>query len=113
MPAECLARPPVELVCYSIKLVLSNPSQAMSLGEVLAEQSVGVLIAAPLPWTAWVAEIDRQAGVDGEADVASHLRALVPGQRAAQAGGKRHDCFGEGLADPFGSKAVGSVKSIA
>src|ERR1700694_3211748 len=78
----------------------------MALGEVLAEQSVGVLVATSLPWAPWVAEKDVDASVDCEVDMLSHLRALVPGQRAPQAGGQSQDCFGEALADPFGGQAI-------
>src|SRR5882757_8945945 len=106
MPAERLAWAAIELVGHAVELVLSNSSQALTLRKVLAEQSVGVLIAAPLPWTSRVAEIDRQAGVDCEASVASHLRTLVPGKRATQAGRERHDGFGEGLADSVGGESI-------
>src|SRR5229473_3935812 len=106
MPAEGFAGPAVEFMGNSVKPVLSNTSQAPTLRKVLAEESVGVLVAASLPRTSWVAEIDCQAGIDGEADMAGHLRSLVPGQRAAQAGGEPLDCFGEGLADPFGGQAM-------
>ena len=66
MPAECLSGSAIELVGHSVKLSLSDPSQALTLGKVLAEESVGVLVAAPLPWTSWVAKEDLDAGVDGE-----------------------------------------------
>jgi hypothetical protein len=38
-----------------------------------------------------VAEVDRDAGGDGEVCVAGHFLALVPGEGAGQAGGQRGD----------------------
>ena len=52
--------------------------------EILAQQTVGVLVAAPLPWALRVAEVDLDAGIDLEAGVLRHLGALVPGERASQ-----------------------------
>ncbi len=49
-------------------------------GEVLAEESVGVLIGASLPRRLGIAEVDVDSGVDAELDVLGHLFALIPGQ---------------------------------
>ena len=62
-----------------------------ALGEVLAEQAVGVLVGAALPGRVRVAEVDRQVGGDGDLGVPGQLDALVPGQRAAQRGGQGGD----------------------
>src|SRR5262249_39041185 len=51
--------------------------------EILSQQAVGVLVAAALPRTAWIAEIDLHVGGDGEVLVVSHLLASIPGQGAA------------------------------
>jgi hypothetical protein len=48
--------------------------------EVLAQQPVG-LVRAALPGSLGVAEVDPDAGVDGEALVLGHLQTAVPGQR--------------------------------
>src|SRR5215467_11284172 len=52
--------------------------------EILSQQAVGVLVAAALPRTAWIAEIDLHVGGDGEVLVVSHLLASIPGQGATQ-----------------------------
>src|SRR6187431_3208478 len=52
--------------------------------EILSQQAVGVLVAATLPRTAWIAEIDLHVGGNGEALVVSHLLASIPSQGAAQ-----------------------------
>jgi hypothetical protein len=51
-----------------------------SFREVLAQQAVGVLVRAALPWTLRVAEVDGQPGVDTQLGVLGHLGALIPCQ---------------------------------
>ena len=53
-------------------------------GEMLSQQTVGVLVAAALPRAVWIAEIDPHVGSDGETLVVGHLLAAIPGQGAAQ-----------------------------
>jgi hypothetical protein len=53
--------------------------QVGTLGQVLAEQAVGVLVGAALPRAARVTEVDLDAGVDGELGVLGHLPAVIPG----------------------------------
>src|SRR5258706_2568587 len=62
-------------------------------GEILAQQSVGVLVAAPLPGAGGVTKENLNTGVDGEANVLFHFSALVPGQGAAQVLRQRADLF--------------------
>jgi len=56
------------------------------------------------------AEVDLDAGVDGELRVFGHLRALVPGKRAAKLGGKRWDLLGHGRANRLGGVPMGEGK---
>ena len=65
-------------------MCLREARQICSPRKILSQQAVGILIAAALPGTAWIAEIDLHVGGDGEALVVSHLLASIPGQRAAQ-----------------------------
>ena len=46
--------------------------------EVLAQQPIGILVGAALPWALRIAEIDLDAGIDLEALMLSHFRALIP-----------------------------------
>ena len=80
LPAECFARPCVQRVSHRIQLILPMLAEVGSLGEVLAGQTIGVLVAAALPGTLRVSEIDVEASVDPEWGVLCHLCALVPGQ---------------------------------
>src|ERR1043165_8492509 len=79
-PTQGFTRPSVELVGNSVELGLCHTSQAAMFRKVLAEEAVGVLVAAPLPRVAGVTEVDGDAGLDCEALVLRHLSALVPSQ---------------------------------
>ncbi len=59
-PAQGLARPVVELPGEVIELALGVPAQVGALGQVLSNQTVGVLADAPLPRAVWVSEVDLQ-----------------------------------------------------
>ena len=77
------------------------------LGEVLAEEAVGVLVAAALPGAVWLAEVDLDAGLDREPGVLGPLLAAVPGERPAELGGEGQDLRGEGRPDRLGRATVG------
>jgi hypothetical protein len=85
----------VELGGDGVQRGLVELAQVATLGEVLAEQAVGVLVAAALPGAARVAEIDLDTGVDGELQMLGHLLAVIPGQRAAQLLGQLEDSSGQ------------------
>src|SRR5918997_7112032 len=81
-PSQRLARPPVELGGDLIQARLGDGEAGLS-GEVLAQQAVGVLVAAALPRATRVTEVHAEGAVDAELRVLGHLLALVPRQRAA------------------------------
>ena len=60
LEAKAGARALVEFKCNGIELVLGVDRQVRSLGHVLAQQDVGVLIGTPLPRAVRVGEIDRR-----------------------------------------------------
>jgi hypothetical protein len=68
----------------SVQVALRETREIWSFRKILPQQAIGVFVAATLPGTVWIAEIDLRAGGDGEALVVSHLLAAIPGQRAAQ-----------------------------
>src|SRR5437667_9289604 len=78
--------------------------------EVLAEQTVGVLIAAALPWAVGVAEVDHHVRVRAEPYVVSHLFALVPGQRPARLGRKLGNLSRQRGTEVLGGVAVRQVE---
>ena len=62
LPSEALTRAGIKLPGDCIKLDLSETGEVCSLGEILPEQAVGVLVDAALPRTARVGEVDLDAG---------------------------------------------------
>ena len=78
-------------------------AEIRALGELLAEQTVGVLVAAELPGALRVAELDIETGIDAELRVLGHLGTLVRSQRATQMGRQAADCPCDGIADGFGT----------
>ena len=100
-PTQGLSRPPVDLSSDSVELGLGVDREVGALREVLAQEAVGVLVAAPLPRAVGVAEVDLDAGVDGEACVLGHLLAAIPGEGTPQLRGKLQDLGGESGAHVF------------
>ena len=91
LPAEGLSGPVVEGGSDCVEVVLVVAGQVGALGEVLAQQAVGVLVGAALPGAVWIAEVDRHAGTDKLLRVLGHFGSLVPGQRLAQLFGQGRD----------------------
>ena len=89
VPVECLPRARVHAVGDGIEFFLAVDGQVRALGQVLAQQPVGVLARAALPWAVGVAEIHAHAGRPGQISVPSHLPALVVGQRLSHRLGHR------------------------
>ena len=90
-PAECFSRPTVECSSHRVEFVPRVSGQIGALGEVLAQETIGVLVGASLPRAVWVAEVDRQSCLDSQLDVLRHLGALVPRQGSAQVRRQRDD----------------------
>src|SRR4029453_2669606 len=84
LPAEGLAGSAVECGGDRVEVVPGVPAQVGALGKVLPQQAVGVLVGAALPGAVRGAEVDGQPRLDAQLGVLGHLRALIPGQGAAQ-----------------------------
>ena len=72
-------------------------------GEVLSEETVGVLVGATLPRCLGVAEVDIEIGVYSELSVLGHLGSLVPGQRLAELLRQGGDRLSDRVADGLGA----------
>jgi len=76
-------------------------SQVGALGEVLAQQPVGVFVGRSLPGRVRLAEEHRHAQHLGDLAVQRHFLALIPGQRPAQLRGQwrqgRYQCVADRL----------------
>lgn len=80
LPIKGLSGPAVELVADALKIVRRVDSEVRALGELVAEQPVGVLIAWSLPGAPRVAEEHRHADCIRDRVMVTHLAALVPGE---------------------------------
>jgi hypothetical protein len=78
-------------------------AQVRALWEVLAQQSIGVLVGTPLPRALGIAEVNLDSGVDFKRRVLGHLGALVPGQRAAKFLRQGYDGARDGIANGLGT----------
>ena len=79
-----LTRSVVELPGDGVEVILGEPGQVSAFGQVLAQEPVGVFVAAALPGAMRVRKEHRYAGHVGQALMLTHLLALVIGQRLAQ-----------------------------
>src|SRR3954452_13933973 len=79
-PAESLAWAAIDAVLDGPQVVEREGAQIAALGEVLAEEPVGVLVRAAQPRAGGWCEEDAVGEVVIEQVVVGHLRALVPGQ---------------------------------
>ena len=78
-----------------------------SFGQVAADEPVGVFVGSSLPGAVGVSEEHLHAGVVGEALVAGHFWALVPGQCAHRLVGKALDAADERVTDLVGPAPQG------
>src|SRR5258708_11134185 len=83
------ARSGVQAVGDGVEFVLTVDREIRALGQVLAQQPVGVLTGAALPRAVRVGEVDLDAGGRAEFLMARHLLALVVGEALAQRCGDR------------------------
>src|SRR5262249_28067225 len=104
LPAESLPGSTIERSGHRCEFVRAVPAEVGALGEVLAQQPVGVLVGPALPGALGIAEVDVQTGCDLEVGVPGHLHAAVPGERTTELGGKTRDRRDDGIA--HGLRAV-------
>lgn len=78
---------PVQAVGDGVQIGLTVHGKIGALGEVLAQQAVGVLAGAALPGAVRIAEVDVDAALLGQRRVERHRLALVIGEGLAHGGG--------------------------
>jgi hypothetical protein len=86
VPVERLTWTFVEVLCDAPQFGGRVPREIGAFREVLAQETVRILVASALPGAAWITEVDGHVGGDLEPHVPRHLGALIPGQLAAQSG---------------------------
>jgi len=67
----------VEAQGDGVELLLAVVGQIRPLGQVLPQQPIGVLVAAPLPWAMRIGKENLHPGAQGQRRVIAHLAALV------------------------------------
>src|SRR3954465_858931 len=87
-PAQRFAWSTVELLGDVLEVGGTVHREVAAFGEVLAEQPVGVLVAAALPGAGRVAEVDRHVGGHAEGPVGGPPRPPAPRQGAARGAGR-------------------------
>ncbi len=70
-----------EFLSNPVEIFAAVHAEVGALRKVLAQQAVEVFVGAALPGRVRVAEVDVDAGIDGDLFPVAHLRSLVPGQR--------------------------------
>ena len=103
LPAEGFTGSTVECCGDSVQVVPGVSAEIGAFGEVLTEQTVGVLVGSTLPWCLGVAEVDIQIGIYSQLRVLGHLGSLVPGQRTAQLMWQGGDRLGDRVSDGLGA----------
>lgn len=95
--AQALSGPVVDLIGHRIEPLLAVDGQVGSLGQVLPEQAVHVLVGAPLPRAVRVAEVHRDARAFAQLLVHRHLPPLVVRHALAHRCGNAQELVREGL----------------
>jgi hypothetical protein len=87
----------VEAMRDGVQLTLRVPRQVRALRQVLAQQPVGVLVCAALPWTVRIGKEDLDGKPVGQPLVLGHLFPPIIRQGFAQQGGHVPEFFREAL----------------
>ncbi len=109
LPAQCPARPGVQLCGHGGQVARPVGAQVAALRELLAEQAIGVLVRRPLPRAGLLAEVQRHGKRRGDLGVQRHLLAPVPGQGTHEAHCTTRDRahLARQQAAPFSQESVG------
>ena len=94
---------PLSVAATALEFVAVPAGEVGALGEVLAQQAIGVLVGAALPRAVRVGEEDLDAGIGLQLGVLGHLLAAVPGQCLAQRAGQGGDGRGDRVPDGLGA----------
>lgn len=103
MVVEALTGTVVEFGGDLVELFAGPRGEVGSLGQVLAQKAISVLVTAALPRRVRVGEVDLQPGGLLNPRVVEHLVALIPGQGPSQPDGKRSESADQGVPDRLGA----------
>src|SRR6478735_9213086 len=102
-PCKRLSGTGVEGGCHGCNRLGAVHAEVGAFGKVLAQQPIGILVGAALPWAVRIAEVDLYAGVKLEACMLGHFSALIPSQRPTQCLRQGDDRARNGLAHRLGT----------
>ena len=105
-PAQDLSRSAVEQAGDVVEDGLAEGGQIRALGQELAQQPVGFLVATPLPGGVRVSEPDIELEALGQFAMTGHLRTPVIGQALTQEGRHLAQLTGEALEGVLGRATV-------
>jgi hypothetical protein len=94
-PVERFARSGIQGGSDGGDCVWAMRAEIRSLGELLAQQPIGVFVGTALPWALGVAEANLDARINFELGMLRHFRALVPSERPSQRLWQGHDSAGD------------------
>ena len=86
-PVETFSRSGIEAMGDGVHLALGVARQVGALGQVLAQQPIGVLVGAAVPRAVRIGKEDPDREPLGQPLMFRHLCASIIGQRVAQRGG--------------------------
>ena len=78
---------------------MGDEAEVSTLGQVLADEAIGVFVCTALPWAVWVAEIDRHIKALGEFVVHGHLGTSIVGHGLAHEFWNASQAFDECVSD--------------
>ncbi len=83
-PVEICSRSGIESMGDRIQLALGIARQIRSLGQILAQQTIGILVGPALLGAVWIGKEHLDGEPLGQAFVFGHLFAPIVGQRLAE-----------------------------
>src|SRR5271154_2348278 len=82
--SQCLSGSLIQAQRDMVELRLRKTRQVGASREVLPQEQIGVFVAAALPGTLWIAEVDLHIRGHRKLLVLGHLQSAIPGQGATQ-----------------------------
>ena len=81
LEAKCFSWPAIELVSHGIEFLLAVTGEVRTLREILPEKAIGIFVAAALPWTPRVAEVNTDVCRNAELLMVREFCAAIPCKR--------------------------------
>ena len=103
---QALSRARIQPMCDGVQLALRVARQVCALGQVLAQQLIGILMGPALPGAVRIGKEHPDGEALGQALVLRQLLASIIGQRFAQRGWHMPEFLGEALSSTRGISPI-------